>query len=77
MASGEKFISKRINGKYYVRKTKDGVLIYFGGFDTLEAAVKYRDYCIKHDWDVRCKRRSIGRLFSISDMEMSEGVRIV
>lgn len=75
--TGEKNIYKERNGNYSVRKMIDGHSYYFASFKTLEDAVKYRDYCKAHDWDLKCRRKTVGRMFSISDMEMSEGEKIV
>ena len=75
--TGEKYICKQTGGKFSVRKVIKGKLTYFGTFKTLEEAAKYRDYCIIHDWDRKCRRKMIGHLYAISPMEMSEGVRVV
>lgn len=46
---GEKFISKH-QGKYIIRKRTKGKTRVFGTYDTLEDAVKVRDYIVEHGW---------------------------
>lgn len=51
-----KYISK-LNNKYCIYKTINGKNVYFGSFNTLEEAQKYRDFLVAHDWDLKYKKR--------------------
>ena len=49
--------------KYQIRKTIDGNLRHFGTYDTLEDAIKMRDYLMEHGWyttRVKAIRRRLG-----------------
>lgn len=48
-------IYKTHNGKYAIIKTINYEKHYFGVFDTLDDAIKYKEYCIEHNWDLNCK----------------------
>ena len=50
----EKYINRRNSGTYVVEKTINGKHRYYGGFNNLEDAVKFRDYCIKNGWSSNC-----------------------
>ena len=75
--TGEKNIYKNVDGSYTIRKYVDGKRYTFARFQELSDAVSYRDYCISHEWDVKCKRKKSGRTIYISDMEMEEEVKII
>ena len=75
--TGEKNIYKNANGMYCIRKTVDGKLRYFASFKELSDAVKYREYCKTHDWDMKCRRKRSNHMIYISAMEMEEGVMVV
>lgn len=47
--TGEKYISYYCN-RYVIRKSVNGRLLGFGGYSTLEDAVKMRDYLMEHGW---------------------------
>ena len=74
--TNEKNICKQ-GKKYSVRKTIHNKLIFFAAFDTIEDAIAYRDYCVTHDWDLKCRRKKLEHLMYISPMEMLEGVKVV
>ena len=44
-------ITQMSNGRWYLRKYRDGVSIYNGSFDTLEEAQKERDYMESVNWE--------------------------
>ncbi len=46
----QKYISHKGN-RYYIRKWINGVEHNFGSYETLEEAVKQRDFLIKENWD--------------------------
>lgn len=48
--TGEKYISK-IENKFYIRKKKNRRTKSFGGYSSLEDAVKVRDYLVKTGWN--------------------------
>ena len=48
-STGEKYISKYGN-VFMVRRTLNGKLQYFGSYETLEDAIKIRDYLEVHGW---------------------------
>ena len=52
-----KYIRKRENGKYEVRKwfKKEQKVITFGRFNTLKEALHYRNYFIKKGWPLELK----------------------
>lgn len=50
----EKYINKRNSGTYVVEKHINGKQRYYGGFNNLEDAIKFRDYCIKKGWSSNC-----------------------
>ena len=47
--TGEKYISYYCN-RYVIRKSVNGRVLGFGGYNTLEDAVKMRDYLMEHGW---------------------------
>lgn len=47
--TGEKYIS-RYGNKYWLRKTVNKKLRSFGRYDSLEDAIKVRDYMMVHGW---------------------------
>lgn len=53
--NSEKYITLSNNGTYCVGKTINGKTHYYGGFKTLEEAIKHRDYCVKKGWSSNCK----------------------
>ena len=46
---GMEYISRN-QGKYLVRKTINGKMLYFGRYATLEDAMKIRDYFAENGW---------------------------
>ena len=63
-----RYISQLPSGKYVIYKSLrfNGThkSVYFGLFDTLEEAMKHRDYCIQYDWDLdKCKVKRINKHF--------------
>ena len=72
--TGEQYIQTR-DGRFYVRKTIDGVTKLYGTYASLEDAVKVRDYCILHGW----KRQRIDeycRVLGVKRCESSYGKRV-
>ena len=51
-STGEKYIQFR-HGKYFLRKNVRRKMRCFGTYNTLEDAVKVRDYCMEHGWKVK------------------------
>ena len=49
--SGEKLIRRVDNGRYALRKMLKGHMHYYGTYDTIEDAVRVRDYMITYGWD--------------------------
>lgn len=47
-----KYIYLTNNSKYELRKRVNGKLTYFGVFNTLDDAKRYREYCMRYDWNV-------------------------
>lgn len=41
-----------LNGKFGITKTINGKKYYFGSYNSLEEALKVREYFIKHGWDI-------------------------
>ena len=62
--SQAKYIQKR-DGRYYLRKTINQKTVQFGTYNTLEDAIKVRDYCVKFGW----KQRSIDEYCNILGVE--------
>ena len=44
---------------YTVRRVIGNRNVYFGSFNTIDEAIKYRDYLIKHNWDINYKMDKI------------------
>ena len=47
--TGEKYITYN-QGKYLIKRRVNGKEQYFGRYNTLEDAVKMREYCEEHGW---------------------------
>lgn len=61
-STGEEYISYQYE-KYNITKEVNGKSKYFGGYDTLEDAIKVRDYLKVHGWNKHClktARRNCG-----------------
>lgn len=64
-STGEKYISF-LGGRYVLRKTLKRKMRYFGSYNSLEDAVKVRDYMIENGWyrnrlDNVCKKVGVKR----------------
>lgn len=44
--------------KYEIRKRKYGKMTYYGTFETLQEARKYRDFLEEQDWDIKYSKRN-------------------
>ena len=53
--TGEKYITRANSGTYCVTKKIKGKTKYYGGFKTLEEAVKYRDFIVSKGWSSNYK----------------------
>ena len=47
-------------GRWVVQKTVNGKSHLFGSFLRREDAEEFKDYCIEHNWDFKCKLNSVG-----------------
>ena len=46
---------REVHNSYQILKQLNGKTYNFGSFKKLEEALRHRDYCIEHDWDMSCK----------------------
>lgn len=72
-STGEDHIYKNVDGSFTIRRVEDGIRRTYARFKNLEDAVKYRDFCIKHEWKRECQRRQV----YISEMEIIQGWKVV
>ena len=64
VSTGEKYICKA-RGHFHIRKQYNGKQRHYGSYESLEDAIKVRDYCIKHGW----KQHSIDEYCSVLGVE--------
>ena len=65
---GEKYILRQ-GEKYHLRKRQNGRTMMFGTYNTLDDAVRIRDYCIKYGW----KQKNIDKYCQELGIERSKG----
>ena len=46
--------------RWVVQKVVDGKSHHYGAFKSYDDAEEFKDYCVEHNWDFRCKLNSVG-----------------